>query len=127
MLWSGRSPGLCAPPRPGAAEAYVRVIMVNLFIDGARRQSRWNRTAPLLTGTEMATDPADQVLDRDVMLAALNDVSPQQRACVVLRYYQDLPIAQVASVLGVAEGTVKRYLSEAMTRLAARLSPAESE
>jgi DNA-directed RNA polymerase specialized sigma24 family protein len=27
-------------PRPGAAEAYVRVIMVNLFIDGARRRSR---------------------------------------------------------------------------------------
>ena len=114
-------------PRPGAAEAYVRVIMVNLFIDGARRQSRWNRAAPLLRGTETVTDPADQVLDRDVMLTALNDLSPQQRACVVLRYYQDLPVAQVASALGVAEGTVKRYLSEAMTRLAARLSPMESE
>ena len=113
-------------PRPGAAEAYVRVIMVNLFIDGARRQSRWNRAAPLLRGTETVTDPADQVLDRDVMLTALNDLSPQQRACVVLRYYQDLPVAQVASALGVAEGTVKRYLSEAMTRLATRLSPAGS-
>jgi len=113
-------------PRPGAAEAYVRVIMVNLFIDGARRRSRWNRTAPLLTGTEMTGDPADQVLDRDVMLTALSDLSPQQRACVVLRYYRDLPVAQIASALGVAEGTVKRYLSEAMTRLAARLSPAGS-
>jgi RNA polymerase sigma-70 factor (sigma-E family) len=115
-----------ATPRSGAAEAYVRVIMVNLFIDGARRQSRWNRAAPLLTGTETVTDPADQVLDQDVMLIALGDLSPQQRACVVLRYYQDLPIAQVASTLGVAEGTVKGYLSEAMTRLAARLSPAGS-
>jgi RNA polymerase sigma-70 factor (sigma-E family) len=113
-------------PRPGAAEAYVRVIMVNLFIDGARRRSRWNRTAPLLTGTETVADPADQVLDRDVMLTALNDLSPRQRACVVLRYYQDLPVARVASALGVAEGTVKRYLSEAMTRLAVRLSPAGS-
>jgi RNA polymerase sigma-70 factor (sigma-E family) len=113
-------------PRPGAAEAYVRVIMVNLFIDGARRRSRWNRAAPLLAGTETATDPASQVLDRDVMLTALNGLSPRQRACVVLRYYQDLPVAQVASALGVAEGTVKRYLSEAMTRLAARLSPTGS-
>jgi RNA polymerase sigma factor (sigma-70 family) len=60
------------------------------------------------------------------MLAALSGLSPRQRACVVLRYYQDLPVAQVASALGVAEGTVKRYLSEAMTRLAARLSPAGS-
>jgi len=114
-------------PRPGAAEAYVRVIMVNLFIDGARRRSRWNRTAPLLKGAETVTDLADQVLDRDVMLTALNALSPRQRACVMLRYYQDMPVAQVAAALGIGEGTVKRYLSEAMTRLAARLSPAESE
>jgi len=114
-------------PRPGTAAAYVRVIMVHLFIDGARRRSRWNRVAPLVAGTEAAADPADQVVTQDVMLTALSELSPRQRACVVLRYYQDLPVAQVASALGVAEGTVKRYLSEAMTRLAARLSPAESE
>lgn len=114
-------------PRPDAAEAYVRVIMVNLFIDGARRRSRWRRAALLLRGTEVALDLADQVVIRDVVLTALSDLSPRQRACVVLRYYQDLPVAQVASALGVAEGTVKRHLSEAMTRLAARLSPAESE
>jgi RNA polymerase sigma-70 factor (sigma-E family) len=113
-------------PRPGAAEAYVRVIMVHLLIDGARRRSRWNRAAPLLTGAEMAPDLAGQVVTRDVMLTALSDLSPRQRACVVLRYYQDLPVVQVASALGVAEGTVKRYLSEALARLAARLSPTES-
>ena len=112
--------------RPGAAEAYVRVIMVHLFIDGARRRSRWDRAARLLRGAEVAPDPADQVVTQDVMLTALGDLSPRQRACVVLRYYQDLPVAQVASALGIAEGTVKRYLSEAMTRLAVRLSPAES-
>jgi RNA polymerase sigma factor (sigma-70 family) len=60
------------------------------------------------------------------MLTALKDLSPRQRACVVLRYYEDLPVAQIASALGLGEGTVKRYLSEAMTRLAASLSPAES-
>lgn len=58
-------------PRPGAAEAYVRAIMVNLFIDSARRQSRWNRMAPLLRGAEMASDPADQVLTGEVVLTAL--------------------------------------------------------
>jgi RNA polymerase sigma-70 factor (sigma-E family) len=114
-------------PQAGAAEAYVRVIMVNLFIDGTRRRARWNRTAPLLPGTEPTADHADQVLTRDVLLTALNDLSPRQRACVVLRYYQDLPVAEVAATLGIGEGTAKRYLSEAMTRLAARLSPAERE
>jgi RNA polymerase sigma-70 factor (sigma-E family) len=114
-------------PRPGAAEAYLRVIMVNLFIDGTRRRSRWIRAAPLLTGTAMTADPADQVLTRDVLLGAMKELSPRQRACVVLRYYQDLPVAQVAAALGIGEGTAKRYLSEAMTRLAARLAPADSE
>ena len=113
-------------PQPGAAEAYVRVTMVHLFIDGVRRRSRWDRAAPLVAGTETAADPVGQVLDRDVMVTALKDLSPRQRACVVLRYYEDLPVAQIASALGLGEGTVKRYLSEAMTRLAASLSPAES-
>jgi RNA polymerase sigma-70 factor (sigma-E family) len=113
-------------PRPEAAEAYVRAIMVNLFIDGARRRSRWSRVAPLLRPAGMTPDPADQVSDRDAMLTALRSLSPRQRACVVLRYYQDLPVAEVAAVLGVGEGTVKRYLSEAMSRVAVRLSSAES-
>jgi RNA polymerase sigma-70 factor (sigma-E family) len=113
-------------PRPGAAEAYVRMIMVNLFIDGARRNSRWSRVAPLLRPADAAPDPADQVSDRDVMLTALRSLSPRQRACVVLRYYEDLPVAKVAAALGVGEGTVKRYLSEAMSHMAVQLSTAEN-
>jgi RNA polymerase sigma-70 factor (sigma-E family) len=113
-------------PRPEAAGAYVRAIMANLFIDGARRRSRWSRVAPLLRPAGMTPDPADQVSDRDAMLTALRSLSPRQRACVVLRYYQDLPVAEIAAVLGVGEGTVKRYLSEAMSRVAVRISSAES-
>jgi RNA polymerase sigma-70 factor (sigma-E family) len=112
-------------PRPGAAEAYVRVIMVNLFIDSARRRSRWTRTAPLLRTPEVTADPADQVAARDAMLTALSGLSARHRACVVLRFYQDLPVAQIAAELGVAEGTVKRYLSDAVAQVAARLSAAD--
>jgi RNA polymerase sigma-70 factor (sigma-E family) len=108
-------------PRPGGAEAYVRTIMVNLFIDGARRRSRWNRAAPLLTTAEAATpDLADNVVARDAMLQELRALSPRQRACVVLRYYGDLPVAEIAKTLGVGEGSVKRYLSEAMTQIRSR-------
>ena len=113
-------------PRPGAAEAYVRMIMVNLFIDGARRHSRWSRIAPLLRPAATMPDPADQVSDRDAMLTALLSLSPRQRACVVLRYYEDLPVAKVAAALGVSEGTVKRYLSDAISHLAGQLSTAEN-
>lgn len=100
--------------------------MVNLFIDRARRQSRWNRKAPLLAGTQTAPDPADLIVARDVVQAALRCLSARQRACVVLRYYRDLTVPQVAEELGMREGTVKRYLSEAMARLAAQLSPVEN-
>jgi RNA polymerase sigma factor (sigma-70 family) len=103
------------------------MTMVNLFIDGARSRSRWHQTAPLLVGIDMAADPAEQVASRDAMLTALDKLSPRQRACVVLRYYRDLPLAQIATELGVAEGTVKRHLSDAMTRLAECLSPAGSK
>ena len=113
-------------PRYGGAEAYVRVIIVNLFIDGARRHSRWRRLAPLLRPADVTPDPADEVSDRDAILTALRSLSPRQRACVVLRYYEDLPVAEVAAALSVGEGAVKRYLSEAMSRMAARLSGADS-
>jgi len=112
-------------PRPEAVEAYVRKIMMNLFIDRARRQSRWNRNAPLLADREVVPDPADEIATRDVIRTALDGLSPRQRACVIMRYYLDLPVARVAADLGVAEGTVKRNLSEAMTKIAARLSPAQ--
>jgi RNA polymerase sigma factor (sigma-70 family) len=113
-------------PRRDTAEAYVRAIMVNVFIDGVRRSSRWTRTAPLLRTAEAGADPADQVVARNTVLEALGGLSPQQRACVVLRYYEDLPVAAVATVLGVAEGTVKRHLSDALTRMAGRLSATDT-
>jgi len=113
-------------PRPEAAEAYVRTIMVNLFIDGARRQSRWNRKAPLLAGTATVPDPADRIVTRDAVRTALGSLSARQRACVVLRYYQDLTVPQIAAALGMRDGTVKRHLSEAMDKLAVQLSPVEN-
>jgi RNA polymerase sigma-70 factor (sigma-E family) len=113
-------------PPPESAEAYVRTVMLHLFLDGARRQARWTRMAPLLADATTSPDPADRIVDRAAVRAALSELSPRQRACIVLRYYQDLPVAQIAATLGLREGTVKRYLSEAMTRLSACLSAAET-
>lgn len=49
--------------------------MVNLFIDGARRHSRWRRIAPLLRPAEVTPDPAVQVSDRDAMLTVLRETA----------------------------------------------------
>jgi len=90
VIWRRRTPPIAdrvAGVRGAeGAEGYVRAIMANLSIDGARRQARWSRVAPLLRTAVMTPDPADQVSDRDAMLTALRSLSPRQRACVVLRY-----------------------------------------
>jgi RNA polymerase sigma-70 factor (ECF subfamily) len=68
-----------------------------------------------------AQDKAVGMGDRDAVLdvrAALADLPPRERACTVLRFYDDLTVAQIAAQLGLAEGTVKRYLADASARLA---------
>ncbi len=114
-------------PRAGPAEAYVRKVMVNLFIDQSRRRSRWTKAVPLLPGTGSVPDIAEQVVARDAMLAAMDNLSPRQRACVVLRFYEDLPVAEVARVLGVQVGTASRHLSEAVDRLGELITDPERQ
>lgn len=49
--------------------------------------------------------------------AHVRSLAPQQRAAVVLRYYEDLTEAQTAEVLGVSVGTVKSHTSRALSSL----------
>jgi RNA polymerase sigma factor (sigma-70 family) len=61
---------------------------------------------------------ADAVMD---VRSALRELTPRERACIVLRFYDDLTVRQIADHLGLADGTVKRYLSDASARLATLL------
>ena len=61
----------------------------------------------------------------DEVRRALPTLSPKQRACVVLRYYEDLPVSEIADELGCAEGTVKRHLADARAKLATELGVTE--
>lgn len=58
----------------------------------------------------------DPELRPDVVDAVVR-LSPQQRACVYLTYWEDLAPADVAQRLGIGEGTVKRYLARARAKL----------
>jgi RNA polymerase sigma-70 factor (ECF subfamily) len=106
-------------------EAYVRRVILNIYLDGYRRDRAWGRVRHLFVApdagppdTEHATRTADHV---DVQ-AALQGLPPRERACVVLRF-DDLTVPALAERLGISEGAAKRYLSDGVRRLEAVLGP----
>lgn len=107
---------------PGA-EAYLRRVMVNILIDEARRWGRWQERKHLLAAGPQE-DFAAAAQARVDVAAALSGLSPRQRACVVLRFYHDLTVADIARELTIAEGTVKRHLADGLNRLQEPLSTA---
>jgi RNA polymerase sigma factor (sigma-70 family) len=105
----------------GHAEGYVRRAIVSIFIDGTRSSTRRRRAYARSVNPESAPGPEASVdLATDVE-NALAKLSPRERACIVLRYFDDLTVPQVARQLGIADGTAKRYLSDASAHLAATL------
>ena len=82
-------------------------------------KSRWRRLgverrSHLHNGNQApASDPADALAVR----AAVAELPPRQRAAIVLRYFNDLSVADAAQVMGCAEGTVKALTSQAIVNL----------
>lgn len=107
--------------------AYARRALVNLALDGARRRSklRAELDAPE-GGAEHADETAARALREVDDLAefrwALAQVPPGQRAVLVLRYWEDLAVAEVAEILGCSAGTVKSAASRGTARLASILA-----
>lgn len=99
------------------AENYVRRAMATIYLDRLRRRATLARALSRSTEREATPDPGDRVGERDAMAAALAELPPQVRVCIVLRFYDDLAIAEIASSLGLSIGTVKRYLSDGIALL----------
>jgi RNA polymerase sigma factor (sigma-70 family) len=102
------------------AEHYVRKVMLNLFLDRLRRRRVWQRLMPLAATPETG-DGHEHTDLRGDMRRALAQLSGRQRACVVLHYYLDLPVAEISAALEISPGSVKRHLFDARGRLAAQL------
>lgn len=107
----------------GAAEAYVRRAVLTIFLDGYRRRGRWDAARHLLARADATPGHEQDAATRLDVHAALATLRPRLRACVVLRFYDDLTVPEIARRLDLADGTVKRYLSDATAHLEAVLGP----
>ena len=96
-------------------DAYVQTMIVRAFVDDRRRG--WWRVGLFAAAPDRPAAPAHPVEDRTTVRAALAQVPARQQAVLVLRFLCDLPVAEVAEILGCTPGTVKSQTSHGLNRL----------
>lgn len=109
----------------GRLEAYTRRAILTVYLDRYRHRRLWPRVLRLSARLDHVPDPSDSGTTRGDVARALQQLTPRQRACVVLRYFDDLTVTKIAA-LGLAEGTVKRHLHDGAATLRSLLADAET-
>jgi RNA polymerase sigma-70 factor (sigma-E family) len=98
----------------GDLDGYVRRMLVNSFLNERRRA--WFRRVRLGDVPELpSADPDPQ--DHHGLRRALKRVPPRQRAVLVLRFIYDLPVNEVADILGCSPGTVKSQAAHGLAAM----------
>jgi RNA polymerase sigma-70 factor (sigma-E family) len=109
------------PPVTGpGTDAYVRTVIARTHISVWRRVGRHEVSVERLPEGP-SRDAIGGVADRDEVWRLLSALGPRQRAVVVLRFWSDLPEAEIASTLGISTGTVKSQLHRALAHLRAAI------
>jgi RNA polymerase sigma-70 factor (sigma-E family) len=96
-------------------DGYVRTMLVRTFID--ERRLAWARVRLFRETPEPPPVEQGGVEDRQVVRAALARVPRRQQAVLVLRFFYDLPVDEVAGILGCSSGTVKSHTSRGLVTL----------
>ncbi len=108
----------------GARDAYVRRILVRTATGRWRRRRTTHEQVSDRTPEGLVEGHEAGVAGHVDVWRALAALSAQQRAVVVLRYYEDLSEREIADVLGCAPGTVKSHASRALKSLEQQLGTA---
>lgn len=111
---------LTNPDRVAAArhqKAYLRRILINSHIDSTRRLASAAENHPMLAPLTVAGSFADDVELRSQMWQVIGMLTPPLRTALVLRYYEDLDDAEIASILGWSRSTVRSNVSRALNQL----------
>jgi len=108
------------PPRDrSAATSWACVVATNLAMDVHRRAERQESVLP--EDGAAVLDAAEPTGLRDAIRSGLAALTPELRATVVLRFYADFTVPEIATAMEVPEGTVKSRLHRAMEELRQRL------
>lgn len=112
--------------RKGAVGAYARKVVVSTTLDALRRKS----SQEVVGGDEYFANEAEAdalgtIENRMVITKALAELPPRQRACVVLRYFDELSVEETAIALDCRPGTVKSQTMRALEKLRTHPSLAE--
>lgn len=109
---------------PAEPQRYLRSAVVNRSRSALRRRKTVRAFGRQLTAVPSA-EPADTKLLRSersrIVLALIDRLPRRQREVVILRYYEDLAISDIAAVLGIRASAVSTSLSRALATLAALL------
>ena len=105
---------------PERFESWFDRILVNTCRNRLRSKNRLARDISAEVAL-VAGDHVQNTEDRAVIGAALAALSPDQQIVVALRFYRDLSVGDIASRLGIAEGTVRSRLHYALKRLHAAI------
>jgi RNA polymerase sigma-70 factor (ECF subfamily) len=117
---------------PAKADAWFGRILAHVCLQRLRRRRRRPVTdiSAEIEGSVAAEAPRDlptAVADRDALNRAFARLSPEHRIAVVLRYYADLTVDQIADRTGVPSGTVKSRLHRALRDLGVTLEDPDRE
>lgn len=100
-------------------------MLVRTWVDETRRPHRRERPTDRLPDDVSAETSRTE--DRDLLRAALADIPARQRACLVLRFFDDLSVTDTARALGCTESTVKSQTSRGLDALRHVLRDAHPE
>jgi RNA polymerase sigma-70 factor (sigma-E family) len=102
-------------------DSYVRRMVVNAHISRWRRTRRESPVESFRDG-DAHPDLADRVSTGDAVWTLCRELPPRQRAAVVLRFYEDLSFAEIATLLGCSEPTARSHVHRALGALRTRLA-----
>jgi RNA polymerase sigma-70 factor (sigma-E family) len=102
-------------------DLYLRRMVTNEHLSWRRRwhvrMIRPTAHETLVGHAETGGDPAERLAQEDAMWHRLEQLPPRQRTVLVLRYYEGLADAEIATVLGTSSATVRSHASRALTTL----------